>query len=323
MKTFYPFDAGAGSVVTEAMWTKMAKHWLPSGVLDGELNKFAVTTDGSGRDLQIASGRAWLSGHFFESDAQETVTLDANATGGTRIDRVVIRLDWTANTIDFAVLTGAAGGAVPALTQSAVIWEIPLAQIAVANGAVNIVAADITDQRTYAANQPLSFSVLARIRSDSQAVNTTLETVLLNETIKGGTLGTDGVLELEAGFWILNNTGAAVTFKFRVRFGTAEFASGDISVPAAGAASRNVRISFRILNVTASSQRTQGELAIGGPAGNFDFENDSLFVAQQVGAATQDTSTDKQLQVTVQMGTASLNAHVTRKSALLTRLNSS
>jgi hypothetical protein len=149
-KSSWPFDAGDGSTINEARWYKMARLFFPSGVIEDDLNELAVSTDGSGLDLQIATGRAFIQGHAFESDAIETVNLAANATGGVRTDRVVVRLDRAANTVDFAVLTGAAGGGVPALTQNVVTWEIPLAQIAVANGAVNIVAGNITDQRARA-----------------------------------------------------------------------------------------------------------------------------------------------------------------------------
>jgi hypothetical protein len=150
-KTYFPFDTGPGANVYELDWSKMARHWLPSGVIDNELNEFAVSTNDSGLDVQVASGRAWIMGHFFESDAAETLAIGPNGSGNPRIDRVVIRLDWTANTIDLAVVAGtpAASPTAPALTQSATVWEIPLAQVAVANGAVNILSANITDGRGF------------------------------------------------------------------------------------------------------------------------------------------------------------------------------
>lgn len=153
-KTGFPFDAGSGATVREADWTKMAKGWLGTGVLPNQLNALQVYADSSGMQVKVKSGRAWVEGHFFESDAEETVAIGASDPTNPRIDRVIVRVNWTANTVDLAVLQGtaAASPVAPSLTTSSAVWEISLAQVLVSAAVVTIAATKITDERTYAAN---------------------------------------------------------------------------------------------------------------------------------------------------------------------------
>lgn len=158
-QTYYPFDAGAGSNVAESQWTKMARLWLPTGVIDGGLNELAVFADSTGLQVKVPSGRAWIEGHFFESDAQVTLAIAAAHPTNPRIDRVIVRVDWTANTIALAVLSGTAAGSpsAPALTQTTSTWEISLAQVAVAATATTIAPGDVTDERTTVGHVPGRF----------------------------------------------------------------------------------------------------------------------------------------------------------------------
>ena len=66
-----------------------------------------------------------------------------------RIDRVVVRWDAVERKISTMVLTGtaAASPTAPSLTRSDNIYELALADIAVAAGAVSLAAGDITDRR--------------------------------------------------------------------------------------------------------------------------------------------------------------------------------
>lgn len=151
-QTYFPFDAGAGANVTEDQWRKMAQHWLSGGVLRTELNKLEVFADTTGMQVKVKSGRAFVQGHYYESDAQEVLAIGAAHATLARIDRVVLRADFTLNTIALAVLAGtaAASPAAPALTQSSAMWEISLAQVAVPATDVTIDAAQVTDDRSWA-----------------------------------------------------------------------------------------------------------------------------------------------------------------------------
>jgi len=103
-------------------------------------------------NLNVNVGAALVNGKIYETDAAVGLVVGANASGNPRIDLAVLRIDYTAQTIRPVLKQGtpAASPTVPALTQSASIWEIPLAQIAVANGFSSIASTDITDRRRMA-----------------------------------------------------------------------------------------------------------------------------------------------------------------------------
>jgi hypothetical protein len=150
-KTYFPFDAGAGSEVQEAQWKEMAKLWAGTGVLVGLLNELETVGDSTGMQVKTDSGGAWVEGFYFKSTAQETLAIAASDPALDRIDRVVVQLNWTTNIIDLVVLTGTPAGSptAPALTQNTAIWEIALAQVAVDAAVVTIAAGDVTDERTF------------------------------------------------------------------------------------------------------------------------------------------------------------------------------
>lgn len=147
----WPFVGGGGTAVNEDQWSIMARFWAQSGVTD-YANKLEVYGDSSGRQVKVKTGRACVRGHWYENTAEETVAIAANASGNPRIDRVVLRLDPSANSIVLAVVQGTPAGSpsAPSLTQTDVAtYELTLAQVAVANGASTITAGNVTDERTY------------------------------------------------------------------------------------------------------------------------------------------------------------------------------
>lgn len=152
VKSYYPFDSGAGANVQEAQWAEMAEWWLGSGVVEGELDDLEVFADASGMLVKVRAGKFWSKGHYFKSTAEESLVIGAADGANDRIDRVVVRVDWSGNTVDLAVLQGTPAGSpsAPALTQSATTWEISLAQVLVEAAVVTIAADKVTDERTYA-----------------------------------------------------------------------------------------------------------------------------------------------------------------------------
>lgn len=151
-QTYFPFDTGTGANVTESGWTKMGRHWLETGVIRDYLNSLEVFADSTGLTSKVKTGAAWVEGHYFDSDAQETMAHATADATNPRIDRVVVRVDWTANTIALAVRTGtaAASPSAPALTQTTSTWEMSLAQVRVEAAASVIAAAKVTDERAFA-----------------------------------------------------------------------------------------------------------------------------------------------------------------------------
>lgn len=160
-QNYYPFDAGAGSAVTESQWSKMAQNWIQTGVFYDWANKLEVYADSTGMQVKVRTGAAWIMGHFYENDAEVTLSIATSNPTNPRIDRVVLRLDWTNNTIDLAVLTGtpAASPTPPSVTQSSTIWEISLAQVYVGAAVSTIAAGNVTDERTWAGSNEKDFAI--------------------------------------------------------------------------------------------------------------------------------------------------------------------
>lgn len=151
-ETFFPYDAGTGAAITEDQWREMWDPIFGSGVFRGVLGGLAVTANGSGLQVFAATGRAWSKGNYYENDAEITLPISPNAASNPRIDRVILRNDFTANTMHIEVREGVAAvsPAPPALEQSVSAWDVPLAQVRVEAGAVSIIAAKVTDERQYA-----------------------------------------------------------------------------------------------------------------------------------------------------------------------------
>ena len=103
-------------------------------------------------NINVNIGAALVNGKLFETDTAITLTVGGNASGNPRIDTVVLRADYVAQTIRAVVRQGSPAGSPvpPSLTQSASLWETPLANIAVINGVSTIAQADITDRRRVA-----------------------------------------------------------------------------------------------------------------------------------------------------------------------------
>lgn len=146
-QSFYPL--ANSPILNTSQWSKLASNWLSSGVIKGALNSLQVYADSTGLQVKVKSGQAFIKGHFFESDSEVTLPIGTPDTSLNRIDRVIVRLDWTANTIQFAVLQGIAGAiySAPSLTTNTSRWEIPLAQITVAPSVTTITADRVTDER--------------------------------------------------------------------------------------------------------------------------------------------------------------------------------
>jgi len=111
-----------------------------------------LLASGTGSPVSIATGAAYVYGMFYESDEAESVSIPTPAAGYQRYDRVVVRRDWSAQTVRLARVAGTAFsggiGSVPALTQAAgAVYEIPLALALIDDQGL----ITLTDQRDFAA----------------------------------------------------------------------------------------------------------------------------------------------------------------------------
>jgi hypothetical protein len=148
-QSYFPFDSGRGANITENQWSKMARLWAETGVIKGYLNALLAFADSTGMQTKVNTGAAWIKGHYYESDAIETLPIGTADSVNPRIDRIVVRLDWVENTVQLAVIQGspAVTPSAPALTQNSSRWEIPIAQVRVDAGVTTIAAGKITDER--------------------------------------------------------------------------------------------------------------------------------------------------------------------------------
>ncbi|MGV9312583.1 tail fiber domain-containing protein [Streptomyces sp. NPDC003691] len=143
--TAYPFD---NQVVTETEFSRMFREFQDSGVVASTDAAGFLVAPGSGLTVTVQAGTAIVRGHMVHSTATETLPLPAAGTSG-RVDRVVLRLDPTANTISLAVKQGTAGSSTPpSLTQTDTgTFELSLATVAVGANATTISAGDTTSTR--------------------------------------------------------------------------------------------------------------------------------------------------------------------------------
>ena len=140
---------GTGSGYTTANWAEFVRQTMTTspaseGVLYGILNSLAVS--GTSSPVSIASGSAIGYGYFYTNDSAATQAI-ATPTTATRIDRIVLRASWAAQTVRITRIAGTEGsGSAPAMTQTAgTTWDIPLATVSITTGGV----ITVTDARTF------------------------------------------------------------------------------------------------------------------------------------------------------------------------------
>lgn len=120
------------------------------GIAPGYLNGLAGTVAGA-NTVQINTGGAVVDGKVYDSDAAVNLNIPSASGGGnTRIDRVVLRVNWAAFTVRITRIAGvdAASPTAPAITQtSGTTYDITMYQALVnTSGTV-----ELTDERTWAA----------------------------------------------------------------------------------------------------------------------------------------------------------------------------
>lgn len=113
------------------------------GVLYGVGNNLA--TAGASSPVAVNTGSALVYGIWYENDASVNVTIPTPASS-TRVDVIVLRASWAAQTVRITRIAGTEGGGAPALTQTAnTTWDIPLANVSITTGGV----ITLTDRRTW------------------------------------------------------------------------------------------------------------------------------------------------------------------------------
>ena len=124
-----------------------------SGVYSAE-DDFAVTAAG-GTSVTVSAGVAWIhpdrwTGYSVLCREEQTLELPAADGIRTRIDRVVLRYDAAARQTRLQVLEGtqdSASPTAPAITRTALVYDLCLAEVTRPAGSTAITAANLTDTR--------------------------------------------------------------------------------------------------------------------------------------------------------------------------------
>lgn len=171
------FDA---VLYNEADQAEVQTRFRREGVLYEVGNRLVVGAPG-GMFVSVNTGEAMVNGFWYKNTASLNLAVGNNTSGSTRTDRVVLRLDRNNNTLSAALVVGTPGAGVPALTQNAVVWEMPLASIVIPTGTTAAITAGmITDVRTYSQMVQYGLEVADGVLGYSHLTNGAVSNLLLN-----------------------------------------------------------------------------------------------------------------------------------------------
>jgi hypothetical protein len=142
----YPFNAdnanGGTSIVSQTQWQAMAAMWGGDRV-DFQLTASTYGTTSlpfnarviNGRTVEIAAGKAWVGGFYYQNTALKNVTIASNATSKPRKDLIVLQADMAKSAVNIVVVQGTAS-ATPVVPQPrrqpGGLWEMPLYEVTAA-----------------------------------------------------------------------------------------------------------------------------------------------------------------------------------------------
>lgn len=154
-------DAGP---YTDAQWQKLYQYIIGLGAIRSNTGVFLGSgtqpNDGlrvtaqspAAAGILVLPGSALVQGIAYMNDADVPLVVAANASGNPRIDTVVVQADYALQECRLAILQGtpAASPVPPTLTQIAnTMWEIPVADVAAANGFTTIAQGNITPRQEW------------------------------------------------------------------------------------------------------------------------------------------------------------------------------
>lgn len=198
----------------------------PQGIIPESLLGTLVPSAIGSMAVRIGPGEAFIQGFQYKSDANKDLTIGANASGSTRIDYIVLRMDRTGNTMLAVVVVGTPGAGAPALTQVAGgTWEFPIAQITVVNGASSIVSGNIADGRVFSRWSRDALGAGVKLQTD-YALTTDINGVALtvnawNSIASAAALTVDRTgslvaIDVQASAWVNNASGSGNFYSWRV-----------------------------------------------------------------------------------------------------------
>lgn len=123
---------------------------ISNGVLRSENDDLRVTA--SGMLITVGVGRAWINGHYYYNDTPLSFAAVTAPAGGTRYDRVFLRLntDIAARSIELVYRQGTAANnpVKPAPVREGNIYELVLADIFIGTNATSVTVTDTRADKT-------------------------------------------------------------------------------------------------------------------------------------------------------------------------------
>lgn len=155
MANYLPFNSildGEGTpdrAVKAEDWAWYFSTFIGNGVFPNPTDGLQVVAD-SAMNILVKDGFGYINGYAFRNPADYQMTVQTADGSLGRIDRVVLRWDLANRLMELAIKTGtpSSSPAAPALTRSADIYELALADISVAAGTTTITQSMITDRRS-------------------------------------------------------------------------------------------------------------------------------------------------------------------------------
>lgn len=149
MSRYFPFRSNKGDRKYSAEdWAAYFALFLSNGIFYSSANKMKVV-ENDGMTLTVVKGAGFINGRMFSMDTDFKVTLDTADGVLNRIDRIVLRCNYTDRKIEIVTIKGSysENPIVPDITRDADAYDLVLADVYVGAGVITITAANITDQR--------------------------------------------------------------------------------------------------------------------------------------------------------------------------------
>lgn len=123
--------------------------FIGNGIFVKPSDCLQILATSNSTNVIVRPGKAWINGYYLINDEDYTLPIAVGDATLNRIDRVVIRLDYTQRKMSVEVKKGAlsASPVAPALKRDVDAYELALADIYIAKGALTITQASITDTR--------------------------------------------------------------------------------------------------------------------------------------------------------------------------------
>ena len=124
--------------------------FIGNGVYASPANQLKVSPTNGKMAVNVAVGKAWINGYFYElSDSAKELTIATGDANNPRIDKVVCSLNLSNRLIELKVIQGAASAnpQPPTHSREDDVFDLVLAEVAVAAGAIELSDEDITDKR--------------------------------------------------------------------------------------------------------------------------------------------------------------------------------